>query len=321
MSDATLSTLSNIRTKIRRLTRNPSTSQLSNADLDNYINNFILYDMPAHIKLDTLKTVLTFYTTPYVEKYSTSADISNPLYNFKNKYTNVQAPVYIAGEKATFSQSRNEFYDNYPATQIKLSIGTGNGVTTNFTGTLSNVPILQNYVSATSIDTNGDRLLVTDDGAGNLEGDTGATSTIIYLTGVYDITFSVAPADGETIWLNTLPYTPNKPNAILYVENEFTVMPVPDSTYRIDVIALQRPTEMAETDDMPELSEWWQFVSYGAAIKVLQDRLDMDTVQLLLPEFNNQETLINRRKIVQNASKRVATIFTSSYNNDLKGDF
>ena len=125
MSDATLSTLSNIRTKIRRLTRNPSTSQLSNADLDSYINNFILYDMPAQLKLDTLKTVLTFYTEANVEVYSTSADVADALYNFKNKYTNVLTPIYIGGYKAALFQDRETFYNTYPLeppTPFKLSL-------------------------------------------------------------------------------------------------------------------------------------------------------------------------------------------------------
>ena len=137
MSDATLSTLSNIRTKIRRLTRNPSTSQLSNADLDSYINNFILYDMPAQLKLDTLKTVLTFYTEANVEVYSTSADVADALYNFKNKYTNVLTPIYIGGYKAALFQDRETFYNTYPLeppTTIQTEfIAQGDGVTTNFT--------------------------------------------------------------------------------------------------------------------------------------------------------------------------------------------
>ena len=323
MSDSTLSALSNIRTKVRRLTRNPSTSQLSNEDLDSYINNFILYDFPAHLKLDSLKTVLTFYTTPYTEKYSTNTtDADNPLYNFKNKYTNVGVPVYIAGDKASFSQSRDEFYGHFPLTQFRVSIGTGDGIETNFTGTLSNIPVLQENVSATSIDSNYDQLLMIDDGEGSFTGDIGAASTIAYLTGIYDVTFDNAPLDGQEVYINSVPYTPNKPTSVLYAENEFVVRPVPDGVYSIAVTAYIRPTEMDDAADLPLLSEWHEYISYGAAIKVLQDRLDMETVQLIMPEFKNQEILINRRKIVQNSGKRTATIFTSGYNNnsDLTGD-
>ena len=322
MSDSTLSALSNIRTKVRRLTRNPSTSQLSNADLDNYINSFILYDMPAHIKLDSLKTTLTFYTKPNEEKYSTSVTVTDPLYNFKNKYTNIQSPIYIAGDKASFSQSRDEFYGIYPLTETRVNIGTGDGVTTNFTGELSNVPILPGHVTISSLDDFEFRIMMNDDGTGFFTGDSTPLSNISYSEGSYDITFTTAPGNGEALYVSTVPYTASKPNSILFVENEFTLRPVPDGTYSVSVTVLQRPTEMADAADLPELSEWWSYISYGAAIKVLQDRLDMDTIQLLMPEFKNQEILIGRRKIVQNSGKRAATIFTSgyTYNSDFIGD-
>ena len=323
MSDSTLSALSNIRTKVRRLTRNPSTSQLSNDDLDSYINNFILYDMPAHIKLDALETVLTFYTSPNEDTYSTNtADSTNPLYNFKNKYTNVGEPVYIAGNRATFSQTLDEFYALYPLTESKINIGTGDGVTVNFTGTLDNIPILKGRVSASSIDSSDDPLLLTEDGSGSFEGDVGAPSTIDYLTGVYDITFDFAPEDGETVWMQTRPYVANRPSSLLFFEDQFTVRPVPDGAYRIDIKAYVRPTEMDDAADLPLLSEWWQYIAYGASISLLYDRLDIETIALLKPEFEKQQILIGRRKIVQNSGKRTATIFTSGYINydDFKGD-
>ena len=321
MSDATLSALSNIRTKVRRLTRNPSTAQLSDADLDEYVNNFILYDMPAHIELNTFKTVLTFYTKPNIDTYSTSDEPGEPLYNFKNKYSNIQSPIYIAGEKASFSQSMDSFYSSYPKTESRINAATGDGVTTNFTGTLSNIPVLRKHVIFSSVGVAGEDLLITDDdGDGILSGDIGAGSTIDYVTGVYDITFDAAPESQETVYLSTVPYTAYKPSSILFMENEFTVRPVPDGAYSVAVTAYIRPTEMDNATDLPELSEFWQYIAIGSAIKLLQDRLDMDTVQLLMPEFQNQEKLIGRRRIVQNSGKRTATIFTSGYNNDFMGD-
>lgn len=43
--------LADIQAKIRRLTRSPSLQQLSDATLNNYIDTFILYDMPEHLRL------------------------------------------------------------------------------------------------------------------------------------------------------------------------------------------------------------------------------------------------------------------------------
>ena len=81
--DNSLSTLSQIQTKVRRLTRSVSENQLATADLNNYINTFVLYDFPEHLRLLNLKTVLTFYTQPFVDTYTNNtSDPTNPLYNF-----------------------------------------------------------------------------------------------------------------------------------------------------------------------------------------------------------------------------------------------
>jgi len=55
---------------------------------------------------------------------------------------------------------------------------------------------------------------------------------------------------------------------------------------------------------MPEISEWWQYIAYGAAKKVFEDRMDLESVQLIEPEFREQETLVLRRTIVQQSNKR-----------------
>jgi len=86
-----LTTLSQIYTKVRRLVRAPSTMQLSNSDINDYINTFILYDLPESLRLFNLRKTFTFYTTPYVDTYplnlaDETINTNNQFYNFKNKY-------------------------------------------------------------------------------------------------------------------------------------------------------------------------------------------------------------------------------------------
>ena len=61
---------------------------------------------------------------------------------------------------------------------------------------------------------------------------------------------------------------------------------------------------------MPQLSQWWQYIAYGAAKKIFEDRMDTDSLQMIMPEYKNQERLVERRTIVNAASERTATIFT-----------
>ncbi len=311
MPDSTLSTLEKIRIKIRRITRSPSVSQITDDQIDDYINTFILYDLPATLKLNTLNQTLTFYTSSNIDTYSTNTvDATDPLYNFKNKYSSIHGPVYVAWKESFLSLSEEEFYGIYPKEQYKVDIGTGDGVTTNFTGTLDNVPILQNNVIISSIDTGGDPLQVFDDGFGTLTGDVSVPGTIVYLVGTYDVDFDIAPESGKTVWIQFIPYTADKPDTILFKNNEFILRPVPDGTYAIEVQGFIRPTELSNDSDIPELAEWWQYIAYGAAIKLFQDRSDFESINNIAGEFDRQETLINRRTIVQNSSKRAATIYS-----------
>ncbi|RKX52001.1 MAG: hypothetical protein DRP50_08015, partial [Thermotoga sp.] len=263
MPDNTYSTLANIKTKIRRLTRSPSTSQLSDADLNNYINTFILYDFSVSLSLETLKDTLTFFTKPYIDTYETSDDVNNPLYNFKNKYMVVSSPLYIAGSISDFTQSYDSFYALYPKTNELREIATGNSVEMHYVGTLTHVPILRNNVLFTSVDLNDNGLELHDDGEGGLIGD--GIGAIDYLTGEYDLVFANAPKISTVVYSQTVPYLPTVPTSVLYYNNAFTVRPIPDQPYRVEINAYRRPTEILDNATMPELSQWWQYIAYGAA--------------------------------------------------------
>lgn len=317
MPDLNYSTLQNINILVRRLTRSPSNSQLSDLEIRNNVNTFILYDFPEHLRQFSLRTTLTFYARPYIDAYSTvNAPVEDPLYNFKNKYITTHAPAYIAGFPVMYSQDRSEFYSHYPVINSIQLISQGDGVTTNFVGVLPGIPMLRNNVLISSIDINNNALSLKDDGNGNLvvpnTTPTVPASTINYLTGAYVINFPVAPAVGVAINAQTVPYVPSRPNAILFYDSTFYLRPVPDQPYAVNIEVYRRPDELLAFGDMPELSEWWQYIAYGAAKKILEQRLDLDGIQLILPEFKKQETLISRRSIVQYSNDRTSTIYTDN---------
>ena len=142
------STLNAIRLMVRRITQAPQESQLTTAQLDEYINTFLLYDFPQNLRLFGLRTNVTFYTQPYVDTYFTNTtDQTDPLYNFKNRYTAVHDPVYIAGIQRPYTQDRNVFYRYAPKTNsIQDTLLRGTGSTGPFAGTLTGFPVLQNNI-------------------------------------------------------------------------------------------------------------------------------------------------------------------------------
>jgi hypothetical protein len=332
-----LANLSTIRTKIRRLTRSPSDAQLSDADIDQYINTFVIYDMPEQVRLFDLRTTLTFYTSPFIDTYSTNTtDPTNPLYDFKNKYITVHEPCFIAGYQQFYSQSREQFYGLYPIVNSIQQVAQGDGTTTSFTGTvpfgqsttapLTGPHILQNNVTFTSVGPNGEQIVANDvpvdTATGSFTGTLGAgVNQINYLTGYYDITFSIAPAAGVAITAECIPYQPALPQAVLYYQDQFIVRPVPDQSYPVNLEAYIVPTELLATTQNPDISQWWQYIAYGAAKKVFEDRMDTESVQQIMPEFKMQEKLVLRKTLTQYTNERTATIYTEQTGGLTSGGF
>jgi len=335
--DSTLSTLAQIQTKVRRLTRSLSESQLTTAQLNDYINTFVLYDFPEHLRLFNLQTTFTFFTEPFIDEYESSDNPLSVLYNFKNKYLNVMPPIFIAGKQSLFLESREQFFSIYPMFNSIASIGTeGDGVTTAFSGVINTqqaiipsgltqvVLLLRNNVLFDSIDASGNGLAMIDypisSTIGNLYVPGGApTSTTVqdvnnyinYTTGAFTVTFTAAPDTGIAINSQTVPVQPTLPQTMLFYDGKFTMRPVPDQTYRVQMEVARRPTELLSNSQSPELAEWWQYIAYGAAKKVFEDRMDLESVAQILPEYRKQENLCLRRTIVQQTSQRTTTIYSN----------
>lgn len=353
---APTNTLQAIQTKVRRLTRSPSTSQITDADLQNYINTFVVYDFPEHLRMFNLRTTFNFVANSYQDEYPTdiasfAGVTTNPLYDFQNRYLTVHPPFYIAGYQAFSTQSREQFYAIYPfVNNIQQLFPTGDGVTTTFTGFIpqqngfSSPPqnsgqtvLLKRNVLFSSVDSNGNGLSLADvplidpstgneSVLGNLyvpgmqptvaitTASLDPNNNINYLTGQYTITFPVAPGPNVTINSQTVPMQVSLPQAVLYYNNTFFLRPIPDQPYTVNFEAYVAPSYLMETTSTPALDEWWQYIAYGAAKKIFEDRLDMDSVQMIMPEFMKQQNLCQRRSIVQYTNERTATIYTEQTN-------
>jgi hypothetical protein len=304
--------LSAIQTKVRRLTRSPSSAQITDAQINEYINTFIAYDIPEELRLFNLHSQYNLTLNPYQPTYDlatlTTTNSLGETETLKNALINLNQPFYIDGYKAYFTQSRDEFFNVYPQNKNIVLMGTGNGTTQTFTKTIANGFLLPNQVVVTSIDTDNNGLYAIDDGSGVLAG-TGITGTVNYVTGAITVNFSAspaAPAANKAVNAHIIQYT----SAVLYYENTLTVRPVPDQPYTLNFEYAKEPTQLAAAGDLPNLKQWWQYIAYGAAKKIFEDRLDIESVQMILPEFKKQERLVLRRALVQQATQRTATIYS-----------
>ena len=321
------STLAAVQTKVRRLTRSPSEQQLSTSQINQYVNTALLNDFSEILRLFSLHTDVTFYTQPNVETYDPAIisdptspfyDPTSPLFDFNNLYVTVDPPIFIGGYDCLFTQSREYFYGIYSILVNIAGTGfTGDGITTTFSGNVTNVPFLQNNVQFTSIDANNNGLVLIDVPISSTTGNlyipndfSISYGTVNYITGAFTLTFTTPPANGVPINSQTVPYSPTLPQAMLYYNDKFTLRPVPDQVYAVNFQAYKMPTQLLMTNQSPELNQWWQYIAYLAAKKVFEDRMDLDSVALILPELKNQERQVLRKTIVQNTTQRVSTIYS-----------
>lgn len=289
-----------IRLKVRRITKSPSPQQLSDAEIDEYVNTFLLYSFPEELRLQTLRTNYVFYTEPYVDTYNFDVD----------NYVSVEPPVYVGGYECWYTMSQTEMYRIYPKVAFVTQVGSGDGVTTAFSFTLSATPVLRNQVTISAIDASNNGLRLSDDGTGVLSGD--GTGTINYVTGAVSLTFNTAPASGSDVNAETVPYNPSRPVTVLFFQNQFILRPVPDQVYKVEVMAYENPVELIASGQSPELKAWWELIAFGAAMKIFTDRREIEQYQQYKPLYDEQLMYAVRRTIQQQTSQRSATIYTEN---------
>lgn len=328
------SDLEAIRKKVRRLTRSPSESQLTTEDLDEYINTFIESDFAQRIQPMELRKNVAFFTVPLQDRYEnieavmsgSGVDTTTPS-EIKNATVFTDKPMYIAGREAYVTQSREEFYGLYPHdNEVEDTQLRGDGSEDNFTGYIGNVEqrdkigLLRRHITISAQTSSTESVTAYDDGEGNFIGDVASisdTNTVDYHSGSFDVTFTDAPQEDAEITVAFREVPLERPDTILFFDNAFFVRPVPDKAYRVEFEAVLRPQDLLESgnisDEVPPVSQWWQFIAYGAAKKIFEDRMDMESVALIQPEFDRQERFVLRSSLLQAKKERAATIYASAY--------
>ena len=186
----------------------------------------------------------------------------------------------------------------------------------------TNISRVQNLLITADIN-NGTTLHVSDDGGGNLIGDC-ISGTIDYDTGlITNLVFTSAIPQGANIQAQYNPVTLSIPLSILFFQNQFTLRPVPDKGYTIEMIAYRLPSQvlLGSNDPLnpvvtgvPESREWWETLAFGAAKKIYEDRLDPDGVTLMEKSLNERYLLNETRTYAQLGKRSIATLYSDQLN-------
>lgn len=137
-------------------------------------------------------------------------------------------------------------------------------------------------------------------------------NTVNYNTGVVNVTFPTAPPSGVSIQAQCYNYQQGIPRAVLFFNNCITIRPPPNVQYLVELDAYLTPAAFLNTANAVPFGYMSEYISRGAARKILSDTGDLEQFQFYEPLFREQEILVWKRSQRQFTSTRTGTIFSET---------
>lgn len=331
-----------MRDTVRRMTARYTEEQMPTTQIDGYLNRFMTLFFPLHFKNLKLTKPYVFLTKPNVDTYDFIYE-ENPTDPVNGGQTpgspgNIQIspPVYCQGYILRYFQDKTTFYNRWPKLTVNQQINTGNG-TPNlaYTGTIPSTPFLRAQldifgnvteaaviISAMVNDVNssnsGFTYAISDVPSANsnigalVDNQGNSVGNVNYLTGDYTFTVAnsqVIPTDA-TIYASVVPYQSSRPTDVIFYNQQITFRPVPQQVYQVEFQISQQPTQLIRDNSAPELDEWYLFICAGTAKLIYTDFPDDQGMAYLMPIYQEQLQIAQRRTLRQLGSQRASTIFS-----------
>jgi len=138
------------------------------------------------------------------------------------------------------------------------------------------------------------------------------SNTINYSTGVATVTFEDPVEDGTNIQAQCYFYNQGIPRGLLYYNNTITVMPPPNIPYLVELDAYLSPAAFLTTADALQFGYMAEYLSLGAARKILSDTGDVEQLTFYEPRFREQEKLVLVRSDRQFTSTPTPNFFSQN---------
>lgn len=279
-------TLADIRSKVRQVTGRLTPGELSNDQIDDYINRYYQYTFPAELKLDRKHTYYELLTTHNNAWYDEPDSV----------YTNYEPPATIDNLELFWYQDPAAFIAENPMNVTRVTSWTGDGSTTAFSTTVQSFPILPSSLVITdNTEVFEDTNQTWSDSAVAFTGSLGGSGTVNYNTGAINVTFNTAPADGQEIYVSYIQFQPGRPTAVLYYNNQFQFFPPPGTAYRFKVAAFAIVTPLTNSTDTPDLPEWGPCIAYGASRDIHADLGEMESYAQVTALYKEQLAYVLKR--------------------------
>jgi hypothetical protein len=293
-------TLATIRAKVRKITGRPLTSQISDDDIDDYIDNYYQYVLPLQtesIPFDKFADGAGFTGT-------TSLNVGE--YALPTDVIGIKKPVIFDGEEIPLSFDLQKFLLDFPpGSRVGLVTESSEQADLDdFSYTAEQPSIVAGSVTVT--DSTGTPQVVTDDGNGAFIGDVDVqnTGSIDYDTGVMSFTWAATSVNPVTITYTSdlIINTPGRPTHALLWERKLWFRPLPDdnngSNYTFEASILDTPSSLVADGDQPTDGLFGPALAYGASVDIFKDNGETEQAVEILPILEGYISLIFRKDVI-----------------------
>jgi hypothetical protein len=129
----------------RRILKQPNSQDISDSTLADYLNRFIVYDVPARVQLWDFKTQYSLELTPNVDQYNAPVTIL-PNGNVIPTYQTFITPAYIDGYQIVMQQSHDQWMKLFPNRVYNSFQTNGNGTAGPYSFSLYEPPVIQGHI-------------------------------------------------------------------------------------------------------------------------------------------------------------------------------
>jgi len=150
-------------------------------------------------------------------------------------------------------------------------------------------------------------------------GYTTSLNTVNYLTGQATFNFPSAVPVGVNISAQCYYFQAGLPRSVLFYNNTLTFRSPPDKQYLISLDAYMTPAAFLSSSYALPFAYMAEYVSLGAARKILSDTGDAEQLQFYEPRFREQELLVWKRSQRQWTANRTPTIYSQGLNMSQSG--
>lgn len=139
-------------------------------------------------------------------------------------------------------------------------------------------------------------------------------NTINYFTGVAtNVYFPVAIPAGNNINVQCYYFQSGLPRGMLFYNNTLTLRSPPDKQYLVEIDAYLSPAAFFNTSAAIPFGYMAEYISRGAARKILSDTGDVEQFQFYEQFFREQELLVWKRSQRQWTNNRSETIYSQGW--------